>query len=633
VLTRRQLFKAGASGAAVAASPALLGGTAAQAQSGTTAPIDPTTIPKYATPLFVMPAARPVRVGPDLDEYRIAVRQLTQQMLPDGYPRTTGFGFGSVFDHHSFGIPGPTIEARADRWTRVTWANQLMTPFGTYLPHLLPVDPTLHWANPPGGAAGRDTKPSFTSTPGPYRGPVPLVVHLHGQHAWEDSDGYPEAWYLPPAWNIPPGYARVGSVYDQFRQEARDRYGVHWSPGNAVFQYPNDQRATALWYHSHSLGMTRTNIYAGQAGMYLIRGGASDLPPGVLPGPAPGWFDPPGTRYHELPLVIQDKRFNSDGSLSFPASREEFFDGYGGPYIPETDVNPIWNPVFFGDTIVVNGRTWPYLEVEPRRYRFRVLDASNTRGYTLKVVADPLAARPAPAALPIWVIGADGGFLPAPAAVESVDIGVAERLDLVVDFTGLPAGTELYLSNEGGLSDPATTGQILKFVVTPLRSLDRSVPPDQLSLPSRTPLSPATVTRQLTMNAEFSAFAEGVQIADLLGTLNPDGTSNPLRWSDPLTETPALGSTEIWELYNFSPVGHLIHVHLVQFEVLDRRPIEGGTPQPPLSWETGTKDTLVSPPGQITRIKSTFDKEGRFVWHCHLVDHEDNEMMRPYVVS
>lgn len=626
MLSRRQLIKVGAAaGAAAAASPVILTGSPALA-----ATIDPTTIPKYQSPLFAVRAAQPSRVLHDRDEYELSVRQFTQQMLPAGLPRTPVFGFGAG---RAFSTPGPTIEARADRWTRVTWSNRLLSRSGRYLPHLLPVDPTLHWANPPGGIDGRDTRPSFTSTPDPYRGPVPLVVHLHGQHAWEDSDGYPEAWYLPPARDIPRGYARVGSVYEQFRQEAEDRYGVRWSPGNAVFQYPNDQRATALWYHSHSLGMTRTNIYAGQAGMYLIRGGDTDLPPGVLPGPAPGPFDFPGTRYYELPLVLQDKTFNDDGSLYFPASRAEFFDAYAGPYIPETDVPPIWNPVFFGDSIVVNGRTWPYLTVEPRRYRFRVLDASNTRGYTLKIVTDPLAERPAPAALPIWVIGADGGFLPAPVAVESVDIGVSERLDLIVDFTDVPVGTELYLSNEGALSNPATTGQVLKFVVAPLRSTDTSVPPDQLSLPSHTPLGPATVTRQLTMNAEFSEFAAGVQISDLLGTLNPDGSSTPLHWSDPLTEAPALGSTEIWELHNFSPVGHLIHVHLVQFEVLDRQPLGGGTTRPPLSWETGTKDTVVAQPGEVTRIKSTFDKEGLFVWHCHLVDHEDNEMMRPYRVG
>lgn len=585
MLTRRQLFRAGAAtGAATAISPALLAGSAVRAQPGV---LDPDVIPRFAMPLFVPRVARPVRVLPDRDELMLAARRFSQQMLPTGFPRTRVFGFGSVTDRRTFSSPGPTIEARADRWTRVTWANQLMSASGRYLPHLFAVDPTLHWADPPGGVDGRDSRPTFTSTPGPYRGPVPLVVHLHGQHAWQDSDGYPEAWYLPPAWNIPRGYARAGSFYERFRREAEDRYGVRWSPGNSVYQYPNDQPATTLWYHDHSLGMTRTNIYAGQIGMYLLRGGAGDLPAGVLPGPAPGWNDPPGTRHYELPLVIQDKTFRPDGSLFFPASRADFGDTTG-PFLPETDVPPIWNPVFFGNAVVVNGRTWPRLAVEPRRYRFRLLNASNARSYDLKIVADPLAARPALAALPIWVIGADGGFLPAPVSVESVPIGPAERLDLIVDFTGLPAGTELYLSNEAG--DPATTGQVMKFVVAPLVSTDTSLPPEAVTLPGQAPLGPAAVTRRLSLGSELSAFLDGVTVADLLGTVHPDGTPNLLRWSAPVTETPAVGATEIWELHNFTPVGHLIHVHLVQFEVLDRQPFDGPV-RPAEAWESGTKDT------------------------------------------
>src|SRR5205085_7939308 len=135
-----------------------------------------------------------------------------------------------------------------------------------------------------------------------------------------ESDGYPEAWYLPVARNIPSGFARVGSFYDRFKAEAAARTGVDWPAGSAVFQYRNDQRATALWYHSHELGLTRLNIYAGLLGMYLLRGGSSDLPSGVLPGPAPRIGDPPGVRYHEIPLVLQDRSFNTDGSLFFPNS-------------------------------------------------------------------------------------------------------------------------------------------------------------------------------------------------------------------------------------------------------------------------------------------------------------------------
>src|SRR5205814_973656 len=155
---------------------------------------------------------------------------------------------------------------------------------GAYLPHIIPVDQTLHWANPPGGTTGRDMVPTFTSTPGLYTGPVPMVVHLHGStRSPQESDGYPEAWYVPDATNIPSGYARTGSRYDAFRSSSG--LGGSWGRGYATFQYPNDQAAATLWYHDHTLGMTRANVYAGLLGFYLLRG--SEDVQGALPGPAP----------------------------------------------------------------------------------------------------------------------------------------------------------------------------------------------------------------------------------------------------------------------------------------------------------------------------------------------------------
>ena len=157
-----------------------------------------------------------------------------------------------------------------------------------------------------------------------------MVVHLHGGHSTEESDGFTEAWYLPAANNIPAGYATVGSLYDQFKSKFEGNVGESWDAGSAVFQYTNDQRAGTNWFHDHTLGMTRLNVYAGPAGFYLLRGGPADLPPSVLPGPAPKLADPPGTKYYEIPIAIQDRSFNSDGSLFYPASRE-FFDGFAGP--------------------------------------------------------------------------------------------------------------------------------------------------------------------------------------------------------------------------------------------------------------------------------------------------------------
>jgi bilirubin oxidase len=583
-----------------------------------------------------------------IDCYEISARQFGQQILPIGFPRTQVFGYGATGNSSTFHYPSNTVEARVDRPVRVTWANELLTSTGSFRPPLLSIDQTLHWANPPGGVAGRDSRPVFSSTPGPYRGPVPLVTHLHGAHVTEESDGYPEAWYLPAARDIPSGFARVGSFYDQFKAEAHNRFGVSWNPGTAIFQYRNDQRATGLWFHSHELGITRTMIYSGLSGMYLLRGGSNDLPAGVLPGPAPRVGDPPGVRYREIPLVLQDRSFNRDGSLFFPNSRDFFGDvPAGGPFIPATDVPPQWNPEFFGNMTVVNGRTWPVLNVEPRRYRFRLLNAANTRVFMLKIVSNPLAPRPAQAALPIWVIGADGGFLPAPTRVSSLPIAAAERYDVIVDFTGVKPGTALYLINEGPdepfgggspgtdfePADPGTTGQVMKFVVGSLSSQDNSTPPDRLNLPGASRLGSASRTRRLSLNEMASMFFMDAPVMGMLGTVRSDGQPNALHWSDAVTENPSRGATEIWELHNFTEDAHPIHVHQVQFEVLSRGPRSGTTTRPPEAWERGTKDTVIALPDEITRIKARFDISGRFVWHCHIIDHEDNEMMRPYQVT
>jgi len=625
------------------------------------------SIPKYQMPL-VIPPAMP-RAGRSkrepFDYYEIAVRQFQQHILPPsmGLRPTTVWSYGStafpgtVGQGGSFHYPSFTIEAQYNRPVRVNWINGLVKKNGHYLPHLLPVDQTLHWANPPGGLAMRDMR---AMDPTPYRGPVPMVTHVHGGHTHEESDGYAEAWYLPAARNIPRGYARVGSWYNTFAAKFKARTGQGWNWGSAVFQYPNDQRASTLWYHDHTLGMTRLNVYAGPAGFYLLRGGPSDLAPGALPAPAPALGDPPGMKYYEIPMAIQDRSFNSDGSLFFPDSRA-FFDEFEGPYIPDSDISPIWNPEFFGNTTVVNGRTWPVLDVEPRRYRFRLLNGCNSRFLILKLVTNPLEPRPAAPVLPFWQIGTEGGFLPQPVQLDQLLLGPAERADVIVDFTSLPAGTEIYLINEGpdepfgggapasdfDAADPYSTGQVMKFQVVPLASIDTSVPPEALTLPSLVALGEASNTRKLSLNEEDSAVLEGVgPRAALLGTLDGAGYPVPKPWMDATTENPALGSTEVWEIYNFTADAHPIHVHLVQFQVVDRQALETdnegmsvtpaqlvGEPIPPEPWEVGFKDTVIAYPGQVTRIKAHFDLPGRYVWHCHIVDHEDNEMMRPYDVG
>ena len=237
------------------------------------------------------------------------------------------WGYGAVKSASPTGLllhnaPSLTIEAQVNRPVRVKWINDLKDADGKYLPHLLPVDQTLHWANPPGGNRDRDTRPTFASTPGPYTGPVPIVTHVHGAvGVGDESDGYAEAWYLPKAKNIPPATPRNGTWYDFFEAKAARSHGVAWGPGFAVFQYPNENRASTIWYHDHALGMTRLNVYAGPAGFYLIRGGPAgdeavldsrDGTRAVLPGPAPRENDtfPPNKTYYEIPIAIQDRSFN-----------------------------------------------------------------------------------------------------------------------------------------------------------------------------------------------------------------------------------------------------------------------------------------------------------------------------------
>ena len=341
--------------------------------------LDPTLIPKYAATLIVPPAMpmKDVITTPEgpVDYYEIGVTQKNQQILPTNFNETPVWSYYAI-GHllETFNYPAFTIEAQADRPVRVKWVNQLVDADNNYLPHLLPVDPTLHWANPPGP---RDMRPTFTTQPFAYRGPVPLVTHVHGAHVQEESDGFTDAWFLPDAANIPDKYFKVGSHYDEFKTKFEAKYGQEWEPGSAVFQYPNDQRAATLWYHDHALGMTRLNVYAGPAGFYMVRGGDSDLSAGELPSDD-----------YEIPIAIQDRSFYADGNLWFPDSREEFDDHFAGPYIPDSDMSPIWNPEFFGQTMVVNGRTWPVHRVEPRRYRLRFLNGCNARFLVLKLTTE-----------------------------------------------------------------------------------------------------------------------------------------------------------------------------------------------------------------------------------------------------
>jgi spore coat protein A len=724
--------------------------------------LDPTTIPKYVTPLVIPPVMKNTGAAND---YAIAVRQFQQQILPggiwntinarhDAFPPTTVWSYGPNVDpvpdsaglggaagvapapNSQFNYPAYTIETTANHPVTVRWINDLVDrKTGRFLHHLLPIDQTLHWANPPmrciDGTRRTDCR-GFV--PERYTGPVPIVTHVHGAHVEGHSDGYPEAWWLPAATNIPAAYATKGRLFD-------DASGAN--PGNlgyADYTYRNDQPAATLWYHDHTLGMTRSNVYAGPAGFWLIRGGPYDHPTvagsgddAVLPGPppVPGEsvldLNVPGNAVRNMiramPIAIQDRAFNADGSLFYPEDRA-FFEGVEPrqlkiPFLPNrrSDISPIWNPEAFFNVMVVNGVSWPRLEVAPALYRFRLLNGCNSRFLWLKF-DDP--------AVEVWQIGAEQGFLPAPVLTNGQDLdgssdgtaqllmALAERADVIVDFRGLADGTEVTLLNIGpdepfgggkpGMdfdpADPATTGKVMRFVVnddllgaspTDPGGATPATDPALLVLNAEGALGATDESRDVSLNEEISEnvcattlangtirriasvkpgpdFEEECQEAGgdsfgpesaLLGTIDTSGgdpVGIPLMWTDTtgastpvdvtlqsgvtvqvnVTENPRKGEIEEWSIYNFTEDAHPIHLHLVRFEVTGRIGIDGSPSvvgNAPRPGETGYKDTVIAYPDEITRVKARFDIAGLYVWHCHIVEHEDNEMMRPYVVS
>ncbi len=502
-----------------------------------------------------------------------------------------------------------------------------------------------------------------------------MVTHVHGAvGVGDESDGYAEAWYLPAANNIPADYATEGTWYNFFAGKAAAGYSATWGPGICHVPIPEQNRASTIWYHDHTLGMTRLNVYAGPAGFYLIRGGPDGDAavidtrfgtPAVLPGPAPKENDkfPSNKAYYEIPIAIQDRAFNADGSLFYPNTRE-FFDTIVGPFIPYGDehgsFSPIWNPEFFGNMIMVNGNTWPFQTVEQRRYRLRFLNGCQSRFLILDFANIP--------GVEVWQIGNEGGFLAAPVNLTALGnrllMGLAERADVIVDFTNVPVGSYV-LGNIGPdepfgggvpgtdfpVADSLTTGQIMQFRVVPALAPDPTTPPAFLQLPAILPLPPETFTRPLAliekMGMGFDALNQMVEgpVEALLGTVEA-GMAVEKMWMEPVTENPAIGATEVWEFYNTTGDAHPMHVHEVVFEVVNREGLaldeNGDVVQPvqldgvitlPEPWETGFKDTVTAYPGQVTRVRAQFNTPGQFVWHCHIVEHEDNEMMRPYRIG
>jgi len=384
---------------------------------------------------------------------------------------------------------------------------------------------------------------------------VRAVVHVHGAKVRPENDGYPEDWY---------------------------------TPGKSVtYHYPNHQEAAMLWYHDHAMGINRLNVYAGLSGVFLIRDALEDslnLPKGA----------------YEIPLVICDRFLRQDGQLDYPDS--------GAADAP-------WVPEVFGDVMLVNGKAFPYREVEPRKYRFRVLNASNGRFYTLGLSNGQEFQQ----------IGTDQGLLPGPVAAKSLLLAPGERADLVIDFRD-HAGAQIVLNNESIV--------LMQFRVGKGKVIDSSALPTVLRPVAKIAEANAVRTRPLTIDE----FKNGPGETTLM-------LLNNSRWHHPVTEKPVLNTVEIWSIVNPTDDSHPIHLHLVRFQILDRRPYDPfihlttgelkytAPAVPPEPYEAGWKDTVQAHPGMVTRIIVRFEGYvGRYVWHCHVLEHEDNEMMRPYEV-
>jgi spore coat protein A len=382
---------------------------------------------------------------------------------------------------------------------------------------------------------------------------VRTVAHVHGARAPAASDGFPEDWFGP-------GHA-------------------------ALYHYPNGQDAAMLWYHDHAMGITRLNIYAGLFGAFIVR----DEEEQALGLPA-GEF--------ELPLFLCDRLIAQSGALYYPVS-----DDPAAPWVPEC----------YGNATLCNGKLYPYLEVEPRRYRLRVVNVANSRFFNLSLT-HRLAFRQ---------VGSDLGLLGAPVERQRVELYPAERADLVVDFAGL-AGQSVQLRQQ--------SEAILEFRVRDRGRRDAAPLPARLREVPR--LDPAHAAQERTLALGERDDSGGNAMMMLLGGH---------MWSDPVSETPRQDSVEVWNLVNVTGDVHPVHLHLVRFQVVERRPFDlfawnarrelayTGPGQPPPPHEAGWKDTVRADPGMVTRIIARFEGEpGRYVWHCHLLEHEDNEMMRPY---
>lgn len=588
---------------------------------------------------------RPKKHKPD---FSIRIRESVQQtglINPRNgqklYTKIWGYG------NETISWPGQTIQVYtpaaggADE-TVVRWINALQGK-----KHLLPVDTNLHWCYSLPGYRRYSIQ----------RDGVPIITHLHGGNSDFQYDGNPEFFYSPkgrvvgPQWDFVPG-----GFTNTFR------YNNNVQPGN-------------LWYHDHALGITRLNVYAGLAGFYFIRDhldtGMPDNPLGLPAFP------------YEMAYAIQDRMFTRRGELFYPAFPgdpfyEDFITGEGAT-LPRNlfrGGGPTALAEFFGDHMVVNGKIWPKTNVEPRNYRMRLLNGCDSRFMVLRFRAVNLSDTDlsyASMPIPFYVIGSDQGLAEEATLTDTLVFEPGSRYDIVFNFNGLsdyriimenvgadaPFGGDYGADvDEDDLFPDRQTDRIMAFdVVLPL---DTSIQQDNfypsvIANPRAINTNTVTNTRKVAL---FEGKDEFGRLQPLLGAfVNNEWKAIP--WHMATTETPALDSTEIWEIYNFTMDAHPVHLHLVNFQILGRNLItyeevengqtilqhngaEGTAPAisnvvvgaevrmgPGDGYvENAPKDMVTALPGQVTRIKATFDKSGRYVWHCHILSHEDHEMMR-----
>jgi FtsP/CotA-like multicopper oxidase with cupredoxin domain len=550
--------------------------------------------------------------------------------------------------------PGQTIQvmtpsAGGTDETVIRWTNELQGK-----KHLLPVDTNLHWCYSLKGMSSANGV-DYTQYSIKKNG-VPIITHVHGGHTDYQFDGNPEFFFSPdgnvkgPQWDfVPGGYTNN-------------------------FRYDNNVQAGNLWYHDHALGITRLNVYAGLAGFYFVRDEFDTGKPGNP-------LDLPAFPY-ELAYAIQDRMFLADGALFYPAyPGDPFYDDFiydEEANLPE-ELFPGGGPTglaeFFGDHMVVNGKIWPKADVEPRNYRLRLLNGTDSRFIVVQFRAVPLGSTDLSNAgepLDFYVIGSDQGLASEAKQTNTLVFEPGSRYDIVFNFAELEY-KRIVMSNIGGdapfggdfgdaldsddFFPDRQTDRIMAFdVVVPKSSVLDSFDPGKIEN-TNVAVPPATIKRKVAL---FEGKDEFGRLQPLLGA-EINGEWKALPWHEPTTETPTLNTTEEWEIYNFTGDAHPVHLHLVHFEILGRNVItfdsDDGDPGQEVKQHNGEfgvapsvtnvivgapvtlgpsdgyvenapKDMVTALPEQVTRIRATFDKEGRYVWHCHILSHEDHEMMR-----